>query len=389
MRKNGIILHILFLSSWYPSRVFPNSGNFIQRHAEAIATQHIVTAIHVVSIREQTQKITTDSFTKNKVKTHIGYVKYSPFALVKWFRFFRAYRHLLKKSPSFDFVHLNRLFPIGIVALYLKWIRKIPFLISEHWTGYLPQNCHLVGFTEKYVSKVIVRNAAFVCPVSSSLQQAMQQFGLNGNYHPIPNVVNTTIFKPSKGRKRKSFTLTHISRLDDRSKNITGILNVVKKLEKKIPEFQFQLVGDNPHRYKSLIDRLGIDPSHLCLTDRVSHEEIVSILQKTAVFVLFSNYESLPCVILEAFACGVPVVTSDVGGIREYFPDSFGYLVPPNNENALVEAIIKVYQNGNCIPEKMHNYAEATVGQHAICNKFGELYKQMKKPLEKIIVNLG
>jgi len=42
-------LHILFLSSWYPSHVSPSNGDFIQRHAEAIATKHNVTVIYVTT----------------------------------------------------------------------------------------------------------------------------------------------------------------------------------------------------------------------------------------------------------------------------------------------------------------------------------------------------
>jgi glycosyltransferase involved in cell wall biosynthesis len=54
---------------------------------------------------------------------------------------------------------------------------------------------------------------------------------------------------------------------------------------------------------------------------------------------LFSHYENFPCVIGEAWASGIPVISSDVGGIREHLGPAQGILVPPGDEAALAEAI--------------------------------------------------
>ena len=82
-----------------------------------------------------------------------------------------------------------------------------------------------------------------------------------------------------------------------------------------------------------------------------------------------------PCVILEAFACGVPVISTDVGGIRDYFPKNFGYLIRVKDEEALENSILKIY-NREITPDRiqMHRYAEEQFGVITICNKFSELY---------------
>jgi len=84
----------------------------------------------------------------------------------------------------------------------------------------------------------------------------------------------------------------------------------------------FNLIGDDPSRYKKEISNLKIDPENIKLIDQIPHREVASILQSTDLLLMFSNYENLPCVILEAFACGVPVISTDVGGIKEYFPEN-------------------------------------------------------------------
>ena len=96
---------------------------------------------------------------------------------------------------------------------------------------------------------------------------------------------------------------------------------------------------------------------------------------KSNLFILFSNYENLPCVILEAFACGVPVISTNVGGISEYFPENFGFLINPKDEVALENSILKVYHQGiNTNKELMHKYAQDNFGINSISEKFSNLY---------------
>ena len=111
------------------------------------------------------------------------------------------------------------------------------------------------------------------------------------------------------------------------------------------------------------------------IIDQISNNEVSNYLKKSNLFILFSNYENLPCVILESFACGVPVVSTDVGGISEYFPKNFGFLINPKDEIALENSILKIY-NQEIKPDKelMHNYAQDNFGINSISEKFSNLY---------------
>jgi glycosyltransferase involved in cell wall biosynthesis len=106
----------------------------------------------------------------------------------------------------------------------------------------------------------------------------------------------------------------------------------------------------------------------------VPHKEIANNLKESNLFVLFSNYENLPCVILEAFSCGVPVISTNVGGINEYFPKDFGFLIDTKDEDALLQKTIEVYTNFKTNKEKMHHYVENNFSTVTIANQFSELY---------------
>ena len=99
-------LHILFLCSWYPSRVLPTNGDFIKRHAEAISTLNDVSVLHIIS--DKTISPSTLVATKdNNVNTFIGYVRYTSNPLVKYIRFTRMYKKAIRQIASFDIIHLN------------------------------------------------------------------------------------------------------------------------------------------------------------------------------------------------------------------------------------------------------------------------------------------
>ncbi|MDP5093051.1 MAG: glycosyltransferase family 4 protein [Polaribacter sp.] len=371
-------LHILFLCGWYPSRILPTNGDFIQRHAEAVFLKHSVTVIHII----------TDPFLKNKIEiteekingipTHIAYVKATKNPISKIFLFIRAFTIVLKKTKNIDVVHLNEIFPFGILSLYLKWFKKIPFIISEHWTDYAYPFSKNIGFFHKTASKIIAKNASFVCPVSIDLQNSLLQFGLNANYTIVENVVNTAVFFPIEN-KNSIFTIVHISNMNDDQKNISGILNVVAKLhDQKIP-IRVQMIGENASKYNSIKEIIGLESIEFI--DHLPHHLLVKHLQKSNILVLFSNYENLPCVILESFACGIPVISTNVGGIKEYFPSNFGVLIDAKNEEKLLEEIKLFHQNKKEIASKkeMYSFINTNFSNPIICKKFSSLYYKSLK----------
>jgi glycosyltransferase involved in cell wall biosynthesis len=365
--------NVLFLCGWYPSKVSPNNGDFIQRHAEAVSLNHKVTVIHIVTDRKTKKNIEYTSVKINGIETHIAYLKYSNNPLKKIFFFIKAFKVLLLKSQSIDVVHLNEIFPFGIFSLYLKWFKKKPYIISEHFTGYHYPQSENISFFQKIISSIITRNASFVCPVSNDLKKSMQKLGLKGKYHRVPNVVDTNLFYP-KENTNSVFKIIHISNMNNEHKNIEGILRVVSKIEKEIDDFQFKIIGENSDKYFSYAKKININLEKTLFIKQIPHKEVAKNLQESNLFLLFSNYENLPCVILESFSCGVPVITTNVGGISEFFPEDFGFLINIKDENAMLENVLKVYKNFKIDKNKMHTYVKKEFSETSIAQQFTKLY---------------
>jgi len=365
-------LHILFLCSWYPSRVLPTNGDFIQRHAEAVSLQHKVSVVHIISDKS-ISKSKIELNTLNNVHTYIGYLKHTSNPFLKLLRYFNTYKRLLTQIGDFDLIHLNVLFPFGLLALHQKITKKKPFIISEHWTGYLKSQNHKISAFQKVLLKIITKNAAFVCPVSNNLKNSMLNFGLKGNYNPIPNVVDTDLFCP-KTTDTPIFTIIHVSNMNDEHKNISDMLRVARELEDKIPDFVWNFIGGESDQFSQLIDQLNFKRKSINFINHISQKELATYFQNSDLFVLFSNYENLPCVILESFSSGLPVIATNVGGISEYFPRDFGSLITKNNTEQLLEKIVNVYNNPIKDKIKMQLYAENNFSKVEIATSFTELY---------------
>ena len=367
-------LHILFLCGWYPSNVLPKNGDFIMRHAKTVSAMHTVSVLHIIS-KPRISKTEIEVEKDNDLHTYIAYIKPSKNPFLKLYRFWFAYQALLKEIGGFDIVHLNKLYPFGLLALHLKKIKKLPYIISEHWTGYHLKEKKSLPWLEQILSKKITANASFVCPVSSDLKNSMLKSGLRGNYQIIPNVVNTTLFKPTL-KTSKVFTITHISSLLDKHKNISGMLRVAKQLEDCIDSFQWNFIGGTEGQFKNLIKNLDFKKNQVCFIDHIDHKKVPGFLNASDVFILFSNYENLPCVILEAFSCGVSVIATKVGGIQEFFPNEFGFLIDKKNEQQLLDKIISLYKEPKNQQPIMHQYAIDNFSSEKICDSFTKLYKE-------------
>ena len=249
-------LNILFIPRWYPSRVDPMPGLFILRQAEALAKSNTVTVLSFHPDPRCPVKFDVVHSVEKNVKTCRVYYKTHPdgSSLIKKisdsFRYFKAHCTGLKALKDYrpDLIHGHVLTREIFFAFYLarKW--HIPYLVSEHWSRYYPENGTYRGFLRKMFTGFLVRQSDGVIAVSENLKKAMLAHKLgHKRFFIVPNSIDTSAFIPLNG---KAFTgkasILHVSCFEDKSKNIRGFLNSIAKVYSSRNDFTVLLAGEGP-----------------------------------------------------------------------------------------------------------------------------------------------
>lgn len=111
----------------------------------------------------------------------------------------------------------------------------------------------------------------------------------------------------------------------------------------------------------------------------VPRPTLVRLMQMADAFVLSSTTENCPCVLIEALACGLPVVTTDVGGAREVVPKEMGLFVRPEDPDALANAVDQLLDTRDAYdPRPLAAYAHARFGLEVIGRQFDEQYRRLR-----------
>ena len=221
-----------------------------------------------------------------------------------------------------DVVQLNVIQKQGLFALWLKKRYCIPYVIVEHWSGYLPENGVFMRMSapKKKIYRVIAKEASMLLTVSEPLTKAMQACGIeNARWGHIDNVVDEFFFKPKnasqKDQRSKTKTLLHVSCFDERAKNVKGLLRAAKMLSEKRQDWQLVLVGTGID-YKDVrayADSLDFPEGLLLWTGELTPKEVANWMHKSNAFVLSSRYETYGVVLAEAVAAGLPILSTPVG----------------------------------------------------------------------------
>jgi glycosyltransferase involved in cell wall biosynthesis len=328
-------------------------GLFIRRQAEMLTGDHEVAVLYVQEDPACKQKYEPVSTIEEGVR--VVRVYYAPPAgklnplsrVVKLFRFFRAYQVAFRTLSDFypDLLHVHVLTRHGLVAWWHKWNKGIPYVITEHWSRYFPENGTYNGLFRKWITKKVVCYSSGMIAVSDKLKSAMIKEGLNAEpFSVIGNPVGMGDFalKIQKDKSQTSKTrIIHVSCFEDKSKNITGFLRVMNEVWKSTNKVECRLVGEGPDlQYcKDYADQLGLPKELVTFTGLREGADLIREFQEADFLVLSSRYETFATVIVEAMACGVPVVSTDVGIASQVIDVSSGIVVSVGDESALEMAI--------------------------------------------------
>ena len=160
----------------------------------------------------------------------------------------------------------------------------------------------------------------------------------------LPNVVDIDIFRYKERSKLKPIIV--VSRQLEPRYNVACALRAFKIIKKAYPAAQLKIAGTGSEekRIKKLKEEMLL--KDVDLLGDLTHDELFYIYDKCDVMINPSNIDNFPGSIMEAFACGLPVVTTKVGGIHFMVKEGeTGIMVKPNDHEGLAEGVITLLRN--------------------------------------------
>ena len=367
--------NVLFLSSWYPSRVHTTLGNFVRYHALAASKYNSINVLYIVA-DDNVKDYEIKYFQDHELKTTIVYFKRGFFKYLNYFvAFTKGYQFLNEKNKSkFDIVHMNIMHPGIWQAIYLKWRYKIPYIVSENWHGFQDLAKYNLSFLEMKLIKIGFRFSSVISPVSKQLKNCMINANYQAKYQIIPNVVDTDKFHIGElDTENNSFTFLHVSTLEDSIKNVSGIIDAFEKIKHK--NLELKIIGDGPTDW--IIKKVNTlkTKNKVVVESKKTHDQIAKEMQKADVFVLFSNIENLPLVLIESISSGTPFIATKVGGIPELFNNELGRLVDGGSIDQLLNEMNFMVENPNFFnPSRIRSFAIKNYSNEEVGKKFNDLY---------------
>lgn len=208
---------------------------------------------------------------------------------------------------------------------------------------------------------------------------------INKKIKVVPNGVNTNQFRPLNKEEHKKWVENYFGVCLSSELNIInvgrlsqekGLRYLVKSVEYLTPTNRLFLAGDGPEKkeLKKLVGKLGLD-NNVIFLGKIAHEKLPELLNAMDVFVLPAiSMEGFSNSMLEAMACGLPIVTTPIGAGPEVIKEEIGVVVETKNPKKLADGIIKCR---NLDRKKIREYVVENFSFGVVANLVYELYSQL------------
>ncbi len=389
-------LKVLLLSRNYPNSVIPFLGLWVEGLAQPISRlcearvvspvpycPPLPTAISYaryrrIPMREQRQGIPVHH---PRFVTGPGYSLHNIEASTYYWSIYRSVDHLRREFP-FDLIHAHFTYPDGVVAARLGQKYGVPVVITEHapWLPWLETNSH-VRRQALWASRI----CAFHLPVSRYVQDTIEHFaGPSSQLRVVPVGVDGSVFRPlppDQPYNPKQILYVGFMR---QVKGVDVLLKAMRQLVNRVPDTQLVLVGGGFYssyqreeaRLQRLTGELGLE-AHVKFVGMKSSAEVARLMRESALLVLPSRAESFGAVLVEALACGTPVVATRCGGPEDIVNEQVGVLVPKEDDWALASAMEYVLAHREqYAPAALRSYALANFAWERIAERTVHLYHE-------------
>lgn len=291
----------------------------------------------------------------------------------------------LLKREKIDAIHVFFGLPSGVLSYFAKKFFHIPYIIRMGGSDVPGFNPYRFNFSLRALKPFLLKvwqNAAILVAVSDGLRRLALKSDPNANIMVIPNGIDIEEFRPLSTGKNEDNHILFVGRLDSYRKGVHFLLQALKKLnEEKLP-CKLTIIGDGPYRPRLEGLARDLNLRNTEFLGRIPNARLPVYYNQADMFVLPSCAEGMSNVVLEAMACGLPVIATSVGGNPELVEnEETGLLVPPENVEALCDSFKKLLSDKK-LRERMGSLGRKKVEEYftwdRIAGEYLKLYESIR-----------
>jgi len=370
---------VLILTHSYPDSRIKWRGLFIRDQALALSEKHEIIVVYFrvdytrfspfskySFVKRQNGNITEYELTTGKSFPVINQLKY----LNDTYRFIR--KEILSKN-KIDIIHSHLSYPAGFLATIIQKRKKIPCVLTEHtWIEkYFRSSIHklCVLYTLKHVSSVVAVSRALVDDITRYCKRPV---------HVIPNVIDFNKFSLTDPlRKENKLNIGILGGMGNYRKGLDILIKAVSLINDM--DLIVHIGGDGKYlgTFRDLARELGVE-SKCIFYGEIKPESIQDFYSGLDFYVLPSRDETFGVVVIEAMACGLPVIATRCGGPEEIITKETGVLIEKENPGELAQAIRSMAGNLDAYDRKsIRNYVLEKYSRDHFTESLTEVYQEL------------
>jgi len=274
------------------------------------------------------------------LKSKINKLREPNISKLKYILSFPMLKKMIKNFKP-DLIHAHYLSSYGFLALLTGFK---PFITSVWGSDiyYFPEKNKL----NKWLVNLLIKKSDRICSTSFAMKQIIEKDYRRFDIDIVPFGIDLDSFYP-KPNNKKTFTVGTIKSIENHNgvDCLIDAASIVINDYKKDINFIIVGKGSLKEKMKKRAVDLKID-QRLKFIGFVKHKNVLKYYNDLSIFIAVSTRESFGVSILEAAACEVPSITSNVGGLTEVNQNNVtGIVIDPNNPNKLAETIITLYND--------------------------------------------